>query len=424
MSLPLLWMGLHLAAGPALGADLVVAAGPQISVRGGDAAGEAGLGHNLSFGRPISERWVIELSSSSATGEGGPPAFGVFGGARAYLTRPWSPDGALALTAALGVDLLSPGPVATLGLGYDLPLRGRFTARVGAGWALGTDSKELSSGANAAISVLVPPRPRREFTTRAAATTAPMQAVRALPQLSVEPATALVWVPHPVCAWMSPEEANLVLAELGDAMPADAELVVAAEGYTDAHVHVDGPTVAHLQPVTAQGALLLLANPGDHLTIDGHDVPTGPDGAAVINAPEGRVGIEVKAGGQRQEYKAAIANGFAVWVRVRPPPPTAVLFTVRSAEVSPKAQAEIAALAENAADWSFVLQGAYSYEGSLNFNRRLALERAAAVGKLLEAAGIPADRIAYLDPPNADPNGDPTTQRACKILAVPPERSP
>ena len=405
----------------ALAADLNLSAGAQLVATGDAGAGDLGLGHDVSVGVPAWSRGTVELRSLSVARVGDPPMFTAMVGARQHLTEPWSPDGALSVSAAVGVSVLNPAGVGAVGVAWDLPLRRRWTGRVEGGWLLASSG---DGGGRLALSVLVPPRPAREVHAIAAEAPPPAPEAPPEPASLTADAGALVWVPHPICAWLPVDEANALLAALPATLPTGSTLEVHADGAAPGFAAASGHTDVSLTPAATQGALLVLGYPGDRVSVDGVPVAVGEDGVSMVNAAPGRVAVQVAAGGQLQEYKAALARGYAVWLRVRPPPKTAVFFSFNSSDLSDRTRAQVTALADNAAGWSFVLQGAYSFEGSLNYNRKLAQERARVVGALLEEAGIPSDRIAYLDPPNADPNADPTTQRACNIIAVPPERTP
>lgn len=409
--------------GAALAGELALSGGAQGSFGAGQEAGVGGLGHEVGLGWRLGERWVVEALSTSAAG-GETARFTALGGARWYLAEPWTGEAALSLHGALGADLLAPGPAGALGASVDLPSRGRLIPRVSAGWELGAAGGAPRGNGRIAVALLLAP-PRSPPPAPVVEAPPPPPPPERVPlELELAPAEARVWVPHPICAWVPASQAELLLSTLELPLSPDATLELVAAGYVPAHVHPEGAQQVQLEPAADRGALLVLAHPGDAVSVNGAALPVAPDGLALYTAPEGRVRVEVRAGGQRQEYKAALANGYAVWLRVRPPPPTQILFAQGSSELGPNARERIQAMATDAAGWSFVLQGAYSYEGSLNLNNRLARERAQNVGAALLEAGVPADRIAYLDPPPADPNRDPATQRACNILAVPPERAP
>lgn len=418
---------LVLLAGLSFAAEHAVSAGAQGVFGAGQDAGKGGVGHEVTLERRLSERWLVEgLSTSAASQEGA--RFTLMAGGRYYLSEPWTHTGALSVYAAGGLDLFGPSLALALGGSVDLPSRHRLRARVSAGLEGSFTGGDQHGVARMALAVLVPP-PRKEATPPPPPPPPEPPPPEKQPlDLEVLPAEAMVWVPHPVCAWVPSTQVEALIAGLqeegGLSLSAEATLELMAEGYVPAHVHPEGPQHVQLRQAPAQGSLLVLAYPGDQVAVDGHPVTVSEDGVALVNAPEGRVRVEVRAGGQRQEYKAALANGYAVWVRVRPPPPTQILFTQGRSELSAASLAQIQEMAASAAGWSFVLQGAYSYEGSLNVNHRLARERGLNVGKALQDAGIPPERIAYLDPPPADPNRDPTTQRACNVIAVPPERTP
>lgn len=416
---------LLLGAGLAAAGEAVLAGGVQVATGAAEDVGKGGLGHDVRLGYTLGERWLVELGSTSLAR---PDAAHVdlSLGARRYLTEPWTDRGALSIDASAGVGLMGAYPALALGAAMDLPHRRRLTARVGAGLAVFGASDAPHSAARLALTVLAPP-------IRLAAPTAPL--VLATPPPAPAPAApldleippeAMVWVPHPICDWVPASQAELLIASLPEGLDPEAQLEILAEQHLPAHVHPEGHQRPELvaAPPDGMGALLVLAHPGDEVQVNGARVPVDDEGVALLNGPEGRVTVEVRAGGQRQTYKAALSNGYAVWIRVKAPPAATVTFSQGSSELSPASRDQIQAMARDAAGWSFVLQGAYSFEGSLNVNNRLARERGQNVGAALLAAGIPADRIAYLEPPSADPTKDPATQRVCNVIAVPPERRP
>lgn len=409
--------------GSALAADLALSGGVVGSFGAGSDAGRGGLGHELTLETRVTPRFFAQVMSTSSVGAS-LDHFTAMAGPRLYLSDPWSGAAALSLDLGLGVDLFGPALAAQIGGSVDLPSRRRLVPRVSAGFELAPDAEGVHPRGRLALTVLMPrPLEKAAPTPVVEAPPKPPPAPPRVPlELEAAPEEARVWVPHPICAWVPASQAAALLAQLDNPLPPDAMLDVIAEGYLPEHVPAQGEQKVALKLSENRGALIVLAHPGDQVSVGGAPVPVNGDGIAMLNAPEGRVAIEVRAGGQRQEYKAALSSGYAVWIRVKPPAPTQILFPQGSSELSAAAAQRIQGMAADAAGWSFVLQGAYSYEGSLNVNNRLARERGQNVGAALLAAGVPADHIAYLDPPPADPNKDPTTQRACNILAVPPER--
>ena len=415
-------MSAWLLLGAALAADLALSGGVVGSFGAADDAGRGGIGHELTLETRVGPRFFAQIQTTSSAG----PTlehFTAMAGPRYYLSDPWAGRAALSLDLGLGVDLFGPALAAQLGGSVDLPSQHRLIPRVSAGLELAPDAGGAHPRGRLVLSVLLP-RPMEK-----AAPAPVVEAPRPPPpentplELEAAPEEAKVWVPHPICAWVPASQAAALLAQLDHPLPPDAMLDVVADGYLPEHIPAQGQQKVALQPGVNRGALIVLAHPGDQVSVGGQPLAVNADGIALLNAPEGRVAIEVRAGGQRQEYKAALSSGYAVWIRVKPPDPTQILFAQGQSELSPQALARIQAIAADAAGWSFVLQGAYSYEGSLNLNNQLARERGQNVGAALLAAGVPADHIAYLDPPPADPNKDPATQRACNILAVPPGRA-
>jgi len=378
-----------------------------------------------------------ELVSASTDGAD----FELRGGARWFLVEPFDPQGALSLTASLGATLPPAArPQATFGASYDLPLRRRLLGRV---------SLELIGGANqrdlrATLSLVLPPSPPPVI-ERIVYLDRPVEE-----ETTDQPPPQMVWVADPVCDWVPLDEAEAILAELNQEKPEEEEpeeevvsvtvielpeqpreAVVgeappseplAPLGVALAAAAVEEGGLPFWAPTPLEGLLLVIAHPGDRVQIDGRAVPVNADGVAMLRREEGAVAVELISGGQRQQLRAALAPGYAVWVRANDPQPSEVYFAYNSAAVSDETRGIINRVAQNAAEWSFVLQGGYSPEGTLEHNRKLAVERAREVSRLLLRAGISSDRIVFLEPPPPDPNEPVEQQRNCKIIPVPPGR--
>ena len=117
---------------------------------------------------------------------------------------------------------------------------------------------------------------------------------------------------------------------------------------------------------------------------------------------------------------AALVPGHVVWVRAKDPTQSTIYFEFDSMELRADARLQVEEIGRNAADWSFVLQGGYSAEGTLEHNWSLAVARAQQVSQVLQSAGVPRDRIVYLQPPPPDPNRSLEEQRTCRIFPVAP----
>jgi hypothetical protein len=223
-------------------------------------------------------------------------------------------------------------------------------------------------------------------------------------ELRVEPADALVWIPHPVCAWAPASEAGALLAEYGGEQPVQ----VRAPGYLPATIDASGGEVT-LEPAPEQGAVVIVGWPGDVLTIDGRQVPTDQDGVVVANAAPGPLLLDVVGYGRVAQVDAYVGDGMALWVRVPPPESVRVLFGANSASVAGTVVGQVRALAEAMGDGHVLVRGGSSPEGNAEANARLGRRRAEAVRGALIAAGAPADQVHLGEPEVAD--GPPGAQQ-------------
>ena len=439
-----------LMAGVALaGEPLSLAASVQASVGAGELTGQGGLGHDVRLGVPVGlDRLLPELISASTNGN----VFELRAGARMFLSPPWTEQGALSLTASAGLAATPLSPLLTVGAAADLPLTHRTLGRIGLEVIATNSAAGLSPvGLRASAGLVLPPRaPEPVIITQVVPEPAPAE--------EVEPFTELVWVPEPICDWLPVDDVDRILAALPtsparptqsplptesaalsaesplptesaalpaeSAAPADAVPESAASLPEDAGVALAAAAVEQDLPIWSPerttGTLIVLAHPGDRVRINGQEARVSATGVAQMSAEEGRVQIEVLSGGQRQTLQAALVTDSAVWVRVGDPDPTAVFFQLGSSTLTESNQQSIIDIARYAAQWSFVLQGGYSPEGTLEHNRQLAVDRARAVSAALQEAGIPPDRIVYLDPPPPDPNKPATSQRNCRIIPIAP----
>lgn len=239
--------------------------------------------------------------------------------------------------------------------------------------------------------------------------------------LDIVTPNAQVWVPHPWCAWVPAEEANAVLAQLAPG----ATVAVVADGYLPEQVVVSGPTQVALRPAPQQGSLLVSAQPGDRVRVDGREVAVGADGLAILTAPEGFVTVQISGGGRSLSREAAIASGHALWIVAPPASPAELRFSLGSSALDDAAQARLAEIAANAGAWRFEVAGSYSPEGDPTANQALALARADAVARALVTAGVAADRVAVTPTPAAAPaDAAPEALRAAWVYAIPAEVRP
>jgi hypothetical protein len=319
---------------------------------------------------------------------------------------------------------LSPGVAgrAHLGLGWVQPLR---PAPPAGGWvpglelearlwasAAGAEAASVGIGVRWAKVDAVPAPP-----PAAPPADPPPAAVRpAAPLLPPLPAGARLWLPHPVCAWLLPAEAEGVLA----ALPPEARLVIVAEGMLPAEGAAGAAGALRLVPAPRQGGLLVVAEPGDTVEIGGRSYAPAADGVVEITAPEGFVTVRVRGGGRDEQLAVAVADGEVTWARPTAPGPLRVRFARGSAALAPAATAPLAPLVAAAGGWRFTLQGSASPEGDLSANAALAAARCGAVARALVAAGLPADALIEVAPAVAGAGLSPEDARACVILPTPP----
>ncbi|MCB9685340.1 MAG: OmpA family protein [Alphaproteobacteria bacterium] len=229
---------------------------------------------------------------------------------------------------------------------------------------------------------------------------------------TISPASAQVWIAHPVCAWVPASEAVPIIRSR-----ATGPVTVVAPGYLP--VTVDPATVGEivLQRAPAIGSLVVAAAPGDQVRVDGLAVATDADGVVVKDVREGTVVVQVVGGGRSFREELAAAEGYGLWVRVPPPPVWEVRFAANSAAISAEGRARLGQLVEEAGDAVFRLTGSHSEEGTAKANIELADRRARAVRDALVAAGMPADRLVVTPSRELD-RPAPEDQRAVLIQAV------
>ncbi|MBN1335145.1 MAG: OmpA family protein [Deltaproteobacteria bacterium] len=237
--------------------------------------------------------------------------------------------------------------------------------------------------------------------------------------ISITPDDALVWLPHPWCAWVEADQVASIL----EALPADAEIVVTSEGRLPTVVHVTpgADLEVTLDEAPRQGALVVLANPADRVRIGEHDLPLTPQGTLLANLAEGPVALEISGGGRTVHQELAVAEGWATWLRVPPPEPVEIRFGVDSSDLDAAGREVVAAIAGARGSWRFRLEGSWSTEGENARNTSLGRSRAEAVHQALVAAGVPSEAL-EIAPPVAPPPGPPLPQhRVCRIVPLPPE---
>ncbi len=232
--------------------------------------------------------------------------------------------------------------------------------------------------------------------------------------LDVSPDEALVWLPHPVCAWVAPSQ---VPAEGLAGLTAR----VHADGYLPADVAMPSSDPLSLQEAPAQGVVVIAARPGDTVQVNELDVDADHDGWAMAVMAEGIAVVTVRGGGRVVVEEVAVASGHTTWVRVAEPTQGSLLlrFAVSSSTVSAGDARQLQELAAALGEHHITLQGSSSPEGDAQANRVLANRRAAASSEVLKAAGVPEAQIHFLDPTEPDPYRPYEEQRAVLVHISP-----
>lgn len=235
------------------------------------------------------------------------------------------------------------------------------------------------------------------------------------PRPGIQPEDASIWVPHGYCEHHDAADG----LERLDHLDGDQPVVVSAPGYLPAFVPAEQLSGLQLEPAPAQGALVIVAAPGDLILVDQVVVETGDDGVALLNVPEGSHTVEVSGGGRHAIGKISVSQGHATWLRPEGAEPHLARFAAGSAALSVAEQRRVAELADQRAGYSYVLQGGHSPEGDPEANKALARARAEAVRAALIAAGVPEEQIELMPAAAPTLDGDPEAQRSCMITPVP-----
>ncbi len=357
--------------------------------------GPAGGGARVTVGFPARAAWAVEGQvDAGATTAGGFAAARIAG--RLFAQRTEIGGLGLWLGAGAMMDERGVDPRLTIGFTGVPAGRGRARIRFDAGGELGlTGLDAMHFGVGGVLWARDGERPpRREREPKSEPIVEPesepviAQVATDLPQITVEPEGALVWIPHPVCAWAPASEAGALLAEYGGEQPVQ----VRAPGYLPGTVDPSGGEVT-LEPAPEQGAIVVVGWPGDVLNVDGVVVSTDQDGVVVTSAPPGPVLLDVVGYGRVAQVDAYVGDGMALWVRVPPPQPIQVLFGSGSSSVSGSTIGQIESIAEALGDGHVVLRGGSSPEGNAEVNARLGRMRAEAVRDALIAAGAPEEQV-------------------------------
>jgi len=236
--------------------------------------------------------------------------------------------------------------------------------------------------------------------------------------LAISPDGAMVWLPHPWCRWM-PVEGGVL--ETPPDLAGDPARV-SAPGYRAESITLGDAAALSLDPVQPQGALVVVAHPGDRLRTGEAELAAGADGVAVVRAPSGRVEVEVVGSGRRATLVAAVSTDHVTWVRAPDPEPLVVRFAVGDARLDPASGERLRSFADAAGGAAFRVAGGASPEGDADANAALARERAATCADALRRAGIADDRITTLDLPQiSDSADDPADARTCIVTPRAPK---
>ncbi len=231
------------------------------------------------------------------------------------------------------------------------------------------------------------------------------------PEPDLLPEGTRIWLPHPVCRWITEDDLDEVLASLPNDQRAHIHAKARAALFTD----LSGVEGAQLQPAAVQGALLVVGQPGDRVQVGERVVSAGLDGVVEFTVAEGVVDAEVVGGGRRTRVSSAITPGHGTWVRVDKPVPIAISFEQGSAEISPEARERLAGLVADAGGWRFELQGGFSPEGNRAANVDLATRRSEAVHTMLLELGLSSNQVSVIPAAVPEDASDAAARRVCTI---------
>lgn len=278
---------------------------------------------------------------------------------------------------------------AWVGAGVGIPMSGRSSARIDLGYRF----DDLEGGGASFLRVGLEwsgARPAGVAST--VATDTPVvgaTSAAAPPRVETDPSTALVWIPHPVCAWVPASEAASIL---GSAPPGGL-VEVSAPGRIPVSVRAGGDVVVRLPEAPPQGNVVVVAAPGDRVHVGGVPVTPSALGIAVATIPEGAVEVDVSGGGRTAHLQGAVTAGYALWLRAPDPPPLVIHFQVGKSKIDRSDQLAIQTLAAQRGEWRFAVTGQASSEGQPEANFALAAARALAAIRTLQEAGVPPAAI-------------------------------
>lgn len=234
--------------------------------------------------------------------------------------------------------------------------------------------------------------------------------------LSQLPEDAEIWIPHPWCYWLSVAEAEALLPTL----PPEVRVRIEARSHDAAYATPQTVGGVRLRQATAQGSLLVVAEPGDRIEVGEVEVAPEADGVATISVRAGLVELAVVGGGRRAAYEVSVEDGQALWVRAPAPSRQSVGFGMGSSRLDPAARDQLAQLVRELGDWRLAVEGGFSPEGNREANLALARARAAAVQQALLELGLPPDRVELRPPAVPEGEGPASSQRVAVIIPLPP----
>lgn len=232
------------------------------------------------------------------------------------------------------------------------------------------------------------------------------------------PEVVMVWVPHPICAWVPASEAAALLATL----PPSQQVRVSADGYLPQTISLDDETPVELIPVPPQGSIIIAAGVGDVVTLL-HEASEEPmrialnaEGNGIATIAEGEFTLTISGAGREVGQRGYITDGFVTWFAAPLPEEVSVGFPSGSSRLDGAARREIARLLAAPGEWAYQIWGSSSPEGSQAVNDSLAAERAESVAEALRAGGLSPEQVIVL-PPSTRPID--STERAAHIIPVP-----
>lgn len=363
------------AAGPVA---VSVEVGPSLGRAGDDAGlgGALGVAGELGLGRGFAAEAKVR-GGAYADGHRGADALL---GLRAWL-KPASEPLSFAVVGLVGATVVpDPAPQAWLGLdlGVDSDRPVSFRAGLaGQLLSLGSDSV-LGAGSPVAAEahIALVWRPHREVTPVVIAPAPP-------------PSARVVWVPHPVCAWVPVDQLSTVLGDL----PGETPVWVTEPGLLPGGSSLARAGGAALVKESVQGAVVVGGAGGDRVRVAGTDLAVGDSRGVVLTVPPGSVRADVTGGGRSAVVEGAVADGYVLWLRAPAPEPVSVRFAQGSSTLDDRAVAEVRTLAERRGGAAYEVRGGYSSEGDPIANAALATARAEAVRAALVAAGVPSEHV-------------------------------